>query len=281
VNVRYWRVNERTGAWGLRLLGLSLDPSLFVQANEDAPSVHVSVTVERYTPRPFQLNASFAEIDLVGRGRVRMDRQARTSELIMSALPTPDEIVHPLLASTAVIMSHWLGRVTLHAGAVLIGGGAWALLGDRTGGKSTTLACLDRRGMSALTDDVLVVDNGLAFSGPRCVDLREEAAHKLGIGRDIGGTGTRERWRVTLGDVAPDYPLRGVVFMEWGDEAAMVRVPVREVLPRLFHHLALPYEPNAEGILALAALPAWQWVRPTGWNSFDESMTTMVQRLET
>ena len=203
----------------------------------------------------------------------------RSTELHMTTTPTADELVHPLLASTAVIMNYWLGRICLHAGAMVIDGGAWALLGHRTLGKSSTLGWLAAHGVPVLTDDVLVIHDGMAYAGPRCLDLRSEAAERLGIGRELRRSGLRERWRVVLDEVAPLYPLRGIVFLDWSEEAQLTRVPAREVIPRLFEYLAFRYEPDALSLLELATFPTWHWQRPQSWRSMDNSMEALVQSL--
>lgn len=275
-----WRVDHNDSAWGLHLIGPDIEPAYLVRANEQLPTVTVTISTAPYRPCPLVLDDGRAEIDLFGRGRVQMARQGLTSEIVMASRPTADEIIHPLLASTAVIMNHWLGRTSLHAGAMVVGHGAWALLGQRTEGKSTALAQLARLGFPVLTDDVLVVSEGRAYSGPRCLDLRQEAAARLGLGRDLGQLGLRERWRVPLGEVEPHYALRGIVFLEWSSSIEISPVAPSAALPRIFEHLALRKEPDPEAILALAGLPAWQWSRPRSWASIESSVEALVQVLE-
>ena len=103
--------------------------------------------------------------------------------------------MHPYLAPVALVMARWLGREGFHGGGIVAGGGVWGVLGDKTAGKSTTLAWLAREGVGVVSDDVLVIDGGTALAGPRSVDLREEAAERLGVGEPMGRVGQRERWR--------------------------------------------------------------------------------------
>jgi hypothetical protein len=137
------------------------------------------------------------------------------------------ELVHPHLAPGAAVLARWLGRETLHAGAVLAGGGAWAMLGDRESGKSSTLDWLAAHGHPVLADDLLVLDGSDVLAGPRCIDLRADAAQRLGAGEPLGVVGTRERWRLRLGPLASSAPLRGWGILDWGDDVAVepVRAP--------------------------------------------------------
>jgi len=186
-----------------------------------------------------------------------------------------------LLAPTAVVMNAWLGRVPLHGGAALIGGNAWAVLADRTGGKSTTLACLHREGISVLSDDVLAIDSNLqVYSGPRCVDLRAPAAKELSMGRELLGVGLRERYRVDLGEVDIEYPLAGLVYLHWSGRIEMARLPPREALTRIFEHLALTRDPDPSTMLALASLPAFMWSRPPSFIELDAALKALRGPLE-
>ena len=118
-------------------------------------------------------------------------------------------------------MSRWLGREGFHGGGIVVDGGVWAVLGDKTAGKSTTLAWLARAGVGVVSDDVLIVDGETVLAGPRSIDLREEAAERLGTGELIGRVGARDRWRVTLAPIAAELPLRGWITLEWGEAVAV------------------------------------------------------------
>ena len=94
-------------------------------------------------------------------------RRATGTAVVHTRRPVPaEDVVHPYLAGPAGIFAHWEGWMAFHAGAVVHGGGAWALLGDKGAGKTTTLAHLDDRGVPVLTDDLLVTDGVVAHPGP-------------------------------------------------------------------------------------------------------------------
>jgi hypothetical protein len=270
---------RRDGAWGLRFEGPAVDSALFVAGPADWPAVEVNLRIEPFIDGPDELGPDRADIKLLGGGRVRLDRNRRCSELVLPTCPSPDAIVHPYLASTATIINYWLGRSCFHAGAVIVDGGAWALLGHRGFGKSSSMAWFMLHGLPILTDDVLAVADGEVFAGPRCLDLREEPAGRLGLGQYLGWIGRRERWRVTLDDVEPKYPLRGWVFLDWDDEVAVARVPARETLSRLLEFLTATLEPEPLTLLSLATLPAWQWSRPQSWDGMAGAATALFNAL--
>lgn len=272
----------RDRAWGLRFECDLMDSADLVEGAAGWASVDVSVSIADSWPDRSYVGEEEAGIVLLGGGFVRLDRERRTSTILVAEMPSVDALVHPLLTSTAVVMNHWLGRTCLHAGGVVVDGAVWALAGQRTYGKSTALAWFAREGFGVLTDDMLVVEDGAAFAGPRCLDLRDGAAARLGMGRELGKVGTRERWRVRLADVAPTYPLRGVVLLDWSDDPddlAVDRVPAREALPELFEHLALAVPPAGIGMLDIAGLPTLRWTRPKSWDMLDRAARVLIDTL--
>ena len=58
--------------------------------------------------------------------------------------PEDGRLVHPVLATVGAVFAWWRGDVVFHGGAVVIGDGAWGLLGERGTGKSSLLAGLAR-----------------------------------------------------------------------------------------------------------------------------------------
>jgi len=273
------QVARRDSAWGLRVQGPEVDPAMLLVGPPDWPVVQVNVCIEPFADGPDELGPDRADIKLLGGGRVRLDRRRMSSDLVLPTCPPPDAIVHPYLASTATIINYWLGRSCFHAGALIVDGGAWALLGHRGFGKSSSMAWFMLHGLPILTDDVLAVSEGQVFAGPRCLDLREEPASRLGLGRYLGWIGRRERWRVTLDDVAPSCPLRGWVFLNWDHEVKVTTVPARETLSRLLEYVTATLEPEPTVLLTLATLPAWEWSRPQSWDAMGGSASALLEVL--
>lgn len=255
------------GAYGLRLRGVEAAAALLVPADADWPAIEVAAEVGEGAIDAERVNAERAELRLRTGGRIDIER---ASGRVTYTVPRPlraDELVHPYLAPAAALVSRWLRRESFHAGAFVAGGRCWALLGDRESGKSSTLAWLALAEHPVVSDDMLVLDGLQPFAAPRSIDLRREAAEHLGAGEEIGFTGARERWRLTLpaADGRPP-PLGGFCFLSWADRVETRRIPASERLPRLLAQRGLRLPPHdPEGLLELAALPAWELSRPREW----------------
>ena len=146
-----------------------------------------------------------------------IDRRGASVRFEVPHALRPDELVHPYLAPAAAVIGRWLGRESVHAGAFAVDDRALGIVGTREAGKSSTLAWLALAGTEVLCDDLLVIDGRSTFTGPRSIDLREDAAARLGAGEAIGVTGARERWRLRLGPAGDRHVLAGFVFLTWGD----------------------------------------------------------------
>ena len=192
--------------------------------------------------------------------------------------PDAAEAVHPLLTAAASIAGSWHGYDAFHAAAVVGAGGAWGLLGVKGSGKSTLAAAMAANGHAVVCDDMLVLRGGTAFAGPRCVDLRTDAAVRLGMGHDLRTDGPRPRWRVALASLDAELPLAGWVLLTWGERLELVRLAARNVIASLGSHQTWPHPPiDASALLDLATLPAWELRRPRDWSS----LVDVVGALET
>jgi hypothetical protein len=194
-----------------------------------------------------------------------------------------DEVVHPLLTTPSAVLAKWRGDFTFHGGAFALAGGAWAVLAQKEGGKSSTLAGLAARGVAVLTDDLVIVSpEGRVLPGPACIDLRTEAHEAFG-GEDIGVVGARPRFRLRVDRPRlPDgpLPLRGIFVLAWGSSgpgAAVRRIPPADRLELLARHegyaIAGPFDPLR--LLDLAQLPVWEVSRPREWGSLDATLDTL------
>jgi len=195
--------------------------------------------------------------------------------------PDPDALVHPIAAVPLAILARWRGHVTLHGGAFEAAGEAWALLGEREAGKSTALGILAGLGCAVVADDLLVLDDGFVLAGPRCVDLREDAAERLGPARDLGLVGPRRRLRLSGRPAPACLPLGGFFLLEWADEPLVQteRLPLPERVP-LLHRLEYaglvgPADPLK--VLDLAGLPAWRVRRPRDWEATEDAVQRMLE----
>ncbi|MGZ4232978.1 MAG: hypothetical protein ACXVUE_09610 [Solirubrobacteraceae bacterium] len=213
--------------------------------------------------------------------RLRLDRRSSTLEIRSSdGVPVAD-LVHPALWPAAAVFARWHGRETFHAGAVSFDGeGAWAILGERGAGKSSLLAILASHGVEVLGDDLVVVAGQRCFGGPRCIDLRPEAAAALSIERDTRLVRSTERRRLMLGPCNGEYTLRGFVQLRWGTEVGLQRLLPAERLPLLLdHRRVVGLGADFEQLLDLVALPAVRLIRPPGWHASQRVASELGEHL--
>jgi hypothetical protein len=183
-----------------------------------------------------------------------------------------DELVHPLLAPAAMHFAAWLGHAAFHGGAFVRHGRAFGVLAERNHGKSTTLARLAASGIPVLVDDALVVDNGIALAGPRCIDLRPEAVSDDSL-ESVRGDGRR---RLRLPPIEPSYPLGGVFVLRWDDELSLEPLPPSERLIALARHCR-PEVGRTPALLELSRLPVWRVQRPRDPASLDDVCDRLLE----
>jgi hypothetical protein len=249
--------------------------------DEEAPAYTVAAEVGHAEAPEEEVGSEHARLRLRSGGEIVIDRSRRH---VLYRVPHPvrqDELVHPYLAPAAAVIGRWMGRESMHAGAFAAEGRALGVVGTREAGKSSTLAALARAGVDVLCDDMLIVDGDRPLTGPRSIDLRADAAERLGVGEAIGMTGARERWRLRLGKPSPPTPearLTGWVFLTWGDELAVRALPASERLPRLAAERGLRLPPaRPDALLELTSLPAWELSRPRGWESLPEAADRLLE----
>jgi hypothetical protein len=273
------------GAYGLELPDVPNAADLLVPA----PTSWASWRLAQRAPREAEaqpadaVGADVARVGLSGGGWVELDRRARTSTLVLAARPADREMVHPYLASTAAVCARWRGWNCVHSGGVVLDGGAWGVLGDKEAGKSSTVAWLALEAAAGvLCDDVLVIDSdGHALAGPRCIDLREDAARHLGVGEALGVVGARERWRMRLEPTPPTVPLRGWIELAWGDELALDPFGPTELLPAIVRNFSVRLmPPDVDALMDLAALPAWRLTRPRRFDALPDAGELLLDALD-
>jgi hypothetical protein len=270
----------RPGAYGLHLPALADAADMLVDAPDRWSDWHIELAAGAGRPREF-LDDARARLVCEPSGWVDIDRAARTSRMHLPGAPTLPEIAQPRLGITGIVAGYWRGDHSFHAGAFVAGGMAWGILGSKGAGKSSLLAMLASMAVPVLADDVLIVNGRLdVFAGPRCIDLRREAALALGLGESIGVLGTRERWRMHLRPAPCEVPLGGFVCLEWGSPAVS-HVPPNDRVRTLYANLALPLgeqrDPAAlSTLMELLALPMVRIRRPREIERMDETADLLL-----
>lgn len=267
-------------AYGLRLTGIEEDGSLAVHGGTTLPAVPVARVVE-----PVEQDdrnhirvtyASFA----VGRSRVHVTRKPATASIRSPARLEDDEVVHPCLSRVGGMFGLWLGREVLHGGAFTVDGAAWLVLGASEAGKSTLLAELAGAGYEVLADDMLVIEDGLVFAGPRCVDLRPDAAAAIGAldARPCRG-GLRRRLRLPPALAAA--PVAGVIHLTVGHRLRLDRVEAARRIGLLQAATWLgPLDSiDKRTLLDLAGLPTLELVRPSRFGKAGSAVAALSAAL--
>lgn len=257
------------GAYGLTFHGLPDSLLVPVPPETHWPGIRVSTEVCS-GQRDEYVSPDSALLPLVGGSWASLDRQGSRATLLTDR-PEDGALLHPFLATAAVIFSWWHGRHAFHGGAFLGSAGhAWALAAERGAGKSSTLAALARNGTTVVADDLLVVDQGLVFAGPRIIDLRPDAALELALD---GVHTVREgaRRRLVLGPTPAQSPLAGWIFLSWGPAVSMRRLSPMEWLERATSHLNTVTS-GSPSILHLAGGEAWELTRPRALDSLEATV---------
>jgi hypothetical protein len=266
------------GAYGLRLEGIGGARSLLSPADPGWPAFHIHSRVDTRPWRDFEVvTDSEAQLMLKTGGEIRMVRDPG-NVIFSTERPLSEEaLVHPYLAPVAAVAGYWFDRESFHAGSFVVDGAAWALLGEREAGKSTLLASLALRGVTVLSDDMLILDDDVPFTAPRSIDLRAAAARRLGVGQPLGVVGARERWRLRLGPDTGPTTLRGWIFLAWGDGVEISEVKPHERIARLGAQRGVRLPPRDPArLIDLAGLPAWELRRPRAWDSLDRAADVLL-----
>lgn len=272
---------EHQGAYGFRFEGIAPAPALAVRGIGAFPPLHVQTQVVDDEDRgPDRVDEDEASIATTA-ARLLLDRP--TGRVIVRASePVPEaDLVHPCLWPAAAVFARWRGKETLHAGAFLDRQErAWVVMGASSGGKSSLLARLALDGHDVLADDMVVLDGRQGFTGPRCVDLKPDAAARLGVESATLTVRSTQRRRLALGPADAVFPVSGFIYLAWGTETATSSVPPAQHLGWLVQHrrvAVLGLDPHEA--LDLAGLPALLLVRPRQWEAFDSAYQALMKAL--
>src|SRR5579884_635872 len=275
------QVANAHGAYGLRISGLDDWADDLPAVPHTWPELAVGFQIESTTgPRPpgtVVVEDARGEVWLPGGGLIEISREPLNARFKTSQPVPGNAVLHPLMGLPAAIANRWLARHALHGGAFLHEGRAWAVLGDRESGKSSTLGYLVTSGHTVLSDDILILEGQTVYAGPRTVDLRSEAAH-LG-GEKLGLVGNRERWRLYSSTSPPSAPLAGFIHLTWGTSVRLTALDPNARLPALIESSVFrPSPADAQRLLDLVALPAWRLIRP---RAISEIAAVTARLLET
>jgi hypothetical protein len=265
------------GAYGLELTGLPhADLLVPVPSSRTWPAVRVLRELSTVDERPDYADLERADMGLLDGERALLDRKERSAKFLLRSVEDDGRVIHPLLTAAGVIFAWWQGREALHAGAFATPRGAWALLGAQGAGKSSMLARLALAGRPVLTDDLLIMDGGVALAGPRCLDLRENGLGPAGLEGMTEPVRGSERHRLRLGPVEPEVPLQGWILLSWGSGLELRPLSPTERLEQLSAQRNVQGI-RADGLLQLARLPAWELRRPLEWDSFEPAVHQLLE----
>jgi hypothetical protein len=216
-------------------------------------------------------------------GSVTVRREPPEAVFVLPQALTPAAIVHPMGTFPLSVLAHWRGDVTLHGGAFLHAGGAWGVCGERSSGKSTTLALIAERGITIVADDLLAIQRLEALPGPRCVDLRADAASRFASARSLGRVGERLRYRLPTEAAPARVPLRGIFLLEWSAESAieLTLLTLQERVELLHRHqYSSLFRPDGRRLMALLDLPMLRVRRPHGWDRAGDAIDRLLAAAE-
>ena len=272
----------KLGAYGLIVDPLGSPNGLLVAPRTWQPWAFEFEMINESILEREEWSKASAVIRILPSGFATINRSAARTTIASSMVTRPEALLHPYLGGTAVVVANWNGYLAFHASSFVYEGGVWGILGGKEHGKSSAVGWLLASGIPVFSDDVLVVADGVARAGPRCIDLRESAAKHFGFGRDIGVIGNRRRWRVDLAhDVAPELPMRGWVTLEWSNDLCIRTCDAQERLAALHEHRAfrLRDDERPGSWLGAIALPMVSLARPREWSKVDLAMGLLLSSL--
>jgi len=266
--------------YGFALSGLPDAGSLLVDAPGNWPTLRIERDAPGRRPAVERVSRDHATVWLTGDGFAELDRARMLARVRVPSGTADAAIVHPFMAPVALIMAWWLGRDTFHGGAIVADGGVWGVLGEKTAGKSTLLASFALAGVPVMSDDVLVIDGDGVLAGPRSVDLRGDAARRLGAGEPLGQVGARERWRLALPEIAARLPLRGWITLAWGRDLAIEPLRGQARLAELLPHQGVRLgASDPAAFLRLSALPHLRLTRPRDFGALPELRERLLESI--
>ena len=270
-------------AYGVRVEGLGRPADLALRGAEAWPVIHFRTEL---TDDPLALVSKVGENDatIVNPAATLLVDRGRAEVRIRSATPVPEaDLVHPCLWPVAAVFARWRGAETLHAGAFVPdgGAGAWAVMSDSGGGKTSFLAMLAQTGVEVLADDLLVIEGGDCVAGPRSLDLRPEVAEQLRLSARITTpVRSTSRRRLSLAPCEARWPVAGFIELGWGDRVAVERLePVAALAALARHRRVRGLGTGFAQLLDLVDRPVLRLTRPRGWAYADDVAQRLMEIL--
>jgi hypothetical protein len=269
------------GAYGLRIEGLDEAGRWMQRVSCDAPVLTVACIQRAAAPVPSHVDADSADIHLqaLADARMRIERRSGRVTYLFPRTPAQADLLHPYLLPAAALAHAWCGREALHAGAFCTTAGAVIVLGDKEGGKSSTLAWIARElELPVQADDLVVLQGGAVLAGPRCIDLRTPTATRYGALWSGDPVRLGSRLRLSLPQAVAAAPVIGCTVLGWGQRLRLAPVPpagrLRLLAPQRFVG-GLDADPVA--ILDLAALPMLHLQRPPSLDGLPATAEALVR----
>lgn len=271
-----------SGAYGFRLV--PKDPEIVLPhlaaVDSDAPAVRLewlngTALDDRRDVGPDSVCLSYRH-----GGSVTVRRDPAEAVFVLPQRPPVAAMVHPLGTMPLSVLGHWRGDVTLHGGAFLHAGTAWGVCGERSAGKSTTLAMFAEREIPIVADDLLAIRDREALAGPRCVDLRADVAARFPAALSLGVVGERVRYRLPTGPVPARVPLGGIFLLDWSADGRTDITPLtlqeRLALLHAHQYSNVFAQPNGRQLMELVDLPMLLVRRPRDWSGSDAAVDRML-----
>lgn len=249
---------DSLGAYGFRLRGMEAAGQWLNQAPADWPDLTIRQRLGANTEST-TLGSDSAEVALVDGRSISLRRTPAEACYVGESELSLAEVIHPFLAPAASVHAEWQGWIPIHAGAFYVNGGAWLLLANRVGGKSTTLAALAASGVPVLADDLVVLRGSRVMAGPRSVDLRQPGPFDA---TDLGKVGERRRWRMSLPSVVPEAPVVGAISLKWSTMSEVRPLSAADRSQAMKSALSMSVSPRL--FLTTLAIPAYEIRRSRG-----------------
>ncbi|MAW82011.1 MAG: hypothetical protein CMI63_17375 [Parvularcula sp.] len=152
----------------------------------------------------------------------------------------------PVFGPVMATMLHYRGYLVLHGSGLVIDGKLNVFVGHRGAGKSTTAACLVKRGHQLFTDDLVVIDlsdpsNPLALPGYSAMKIapdiagrfQPEEAELLSNG---GYPYPKERLRIRQKQPLQCMPIKAIYELERADGAGLEALDFNPAMNTLMQH---------------------------------------------